>query len=327
MKNIFTILTVFLFCTAKISGQNVGVGTNAPHPSAKLHIDANNAGILIPSLNLSATTFPSPGPATGLLVYNSNASYGGGIGFYFNSGTPASPVWFKILDQTNSMTPDQDWFEANSTTAPDNISDNIYTQGNVGIGDFSSSAPTSRLDIKDVIDGGNAINLNMTDGVAANSVGLNINSFAANANSRAGVSINMANTSNSAGIRIANIGATGMNGILVDADANGNGIGIRLGETTTLGTGINIRGGTGVLYNALSSGDGTGIRIGGTTVPQKGVEANAVYSTGTGLIGGVSTVGSPTSPVRTGVFGYATSNSTTGTDIQHGRYFSIHKRR
>lgn len=333
MRNIFTILTFFIFCTTKLSGQNVGIGTNAPHPSAKLHIDANNAGILIPSLDLNAATFPAPGPATGLLVYNSNASYGGGIGFYFNSGTPATPVWFKILDASNTMTPDQDWYEANSTDSPDNISDNIYTQGNVGIGNYSSSVPSSKLDIKDVIDGGNAINVDMTNGAAANSVGLNINNFPSNANTRTGILLDMTNTSNSAGLRISNVGPTGMSGININSNSNGNGVGIRMGELNTLGTGINIRGGTGMLYNALSVGDGTAVDIGGTTAPLRGVSATVsgtnniggefyatTYSSGSGLIGGVYSAGVIASPNRVGVYGFANSNSTSGTDIQYGSY-------
>lgn len=137
MKNLYSTLTLLFVFSFFVKGQNVGIGTNTPDPSAKLHIDANNAGILIPSLDLNATTFPSPGPATGLLVYNSNVSFGGGIGFYFNSGTPATPIWFKLLDQANTMTPDQDWFKENSTDIPDNIANNIYTQGNVGIGNTS----------------------------------------------------------------------------------------------------------------------------------------------------------------------------------------------
>lgn len=320
MKSLFTFLIIALAGFKTANAQNVGIGTDSPHPSSKLHIDANNAGVLIPSLNLSTVTFPSPGPATGLLVYNSNSSYGQGIGFYFNSGTPAAPVWYKLLDAAYTPTLDEDWFEGNTTDSPDDITDNVYTQGNVGIGNFSSSAPASRLHIKDVINGGRAIDVDMTDGVDANSVGLNIRNFAANANARTGINIDMENTSNSNAVNISNIGPTGMNGININSNSTGNGTGIRIGETTALSTGILIRGGTGVLYNASSDNSGTGISIGGTTRPANGVIARAA-GPGTGVVGGSFTDGNEqTSPGRTGVFGFAASSSVSGSEIQYGSY-------
>ena len=52
------------------SGLNVGVGTTAPDASSILHLNANNKGILIPKVTLSATNNAAPvtSPATGLLV-------------------------------------------------------------------------------------------------------------------------------------------------------------------------------------------------------------------------------------------------------------------
>ena len=34
---------------------------------------------------------------------------------------------------------DSDWFEQGTTTAPDDINDNMFTQGNVGIGKYSTN--------------------------------------------------------------------------------------------------------------------------------------------------------------------------------------------
>lgn len=105
MKKIFLFAAVFVTFTA--TAQNVGVGTNAPHPSAKLDISANldpNArGLLIPQMNLATAGFPAPGPATSLLVYNTNAGFGGGIGYFYNEGTPASPVWRRISVSSNTV--------------------------------------------------------------------------------------------------------------------------------------------------------------------------------------------------------------------------------
>lgn len=102
MKNL--ILFIFLLFTLSLSAQNVGVGTNTPDPSAKLEIDASNAGILIPRVNITsatdATTIPSP--ATGLMIWNPAASFGS-AGFYYNTGTSASPNWVKIIDSSSSV--------------------------------------------------------------------------------------------------------------------------------------------------------------------------------------------------------------------------------
>lgn len=326
----YLVLLAIMFSQVSIA-QNVGIGTNAPDPSAKLHIESSNTGVLVPFVNLSTAVFPAPGPATGLLVWNTDAAFGKGIGFYFNSGVPATAIWYKLADDVSSQ--DHDWYESSTAVSPDNISDNIYTQGNVGIGDFTATNPTSRIHIKNANTGTNTINIDMEDGVATNSNALKIGNFASNANTRSGVDIDMSNTSNSVGLNLSNIGSVGMNGISINSTANGNGTGIRIGDATTLDVGINIKGGSGVLYNALNLGDGTGILIGQTLAPQRGVKATAggtnstggdftstTYSTGTGLIGGVYSTAAQTSPTRTGVFGYAASNSTSGTEIQYGNY-------
>lgn len=98
---------------------NVGIGTSTPDASAKLDInttsDGNNSkkGLLISQIALGTTTDGAPfsslspaGPATGLLVYNTNASITGsganGVGFYYNAGTKASPVWVRLLNNINA---------------------------------------------------------------------------------------------------------------------------------------------------------------------------------------------------------------------------------
>ncbi|MFS4471156.1 hypothetical protein [Chryseobacterium sp. T20] len=78
---------------------NVGIGTNAPDSSALLDINASNKGLLLPRVSLASTTDTStvPSPATGLMVYNNNASMSPqGTGIYYNGGTPAAPDWGKI---------------------------------------------------------------------------------------------------------------------------------------------------------------------------------------------------------------------------------------
>lgn len=84
-----------LFCASENTfGQSVGVNTNNPDPSASLEVAGTNKGLLIPRVNLlsSGDLNTIPNPATALLVYNTNASWGK-AGFYYNAGTPANPAW------------------------------------------------------------------------------------------------------------------------------------------------------------------------------------------------------------------------------------------
>ncbi len=94
----------FLFLTLSLSAQNVGVGTNTPDPSAKLEIDASNAGILIPRINITSATDVTtiPSPATGLMIWNPAANFGT-AGFYYNTGTPVAPNWVKIIDSSTTV--------------------------------------------------------------------------------------------------------------------------------------------------------------------------------------------------------------------------------
>ncbi len=105
MKNqLFTLILSLLFITSAIQAQNVGVGTNAPDPSAKLDIDATNAGILIPRINITSATDGTTitSPATGLMIWNPAISFGT-AGFYYNTGTPVSPNWVKISDSSTTV--------------------------------------------------------------------------------------------------------------------------------------------------------------------------------------------------------------------------------
>lgn len=78
-----------------VSGEddNVGLGTNAPVPSAQLEMADVNKGILINRVSLSATDSASPitGPVTGLMVYNTNTASTGSTqvypGFYYWDGS------------------------------------------------------------------------------------------------------------------------------------------------------------------------------------------------------------------------------------------------
>lgn len=98
---IFFSLLLFHF---KSIAQNVAINTtgNNPDVSAMLDVVSSDKGLLIPRISLTSVTDNSTiaSPATSLLVYNTNESLTGtnadGAGYYYNAGTPASPVWTKL---------------------------------------------------------------------------------------------------------------------------------------------------------------------------------------------------------------------------------------
>ena len=70
MKTWQTLLIGFLaLLTTHLRAQNVGIGTAAPDPSARLHVEDNQRGILIPRLT-TAQRNGIVGPARGLIIYN-----------------------------------------------------------------------------------------------------------------------------------------------------------------------------------------------------------------------------------------------------------------
>lgn len=92
-------LTIFSYQI--VFAQNVAINAtgNLPDSSSMLDIQSTNKGLLIPHVSLASLsdTTTIPGPAHSLLVYNTNAAITGGKGYYYNSGTPALPVWTKLM--------------------------------------------------------------------------------------------------------------------------------------------------------------------------------------------------------------------------------------
>lgn len=155
-----------------------------------------------------------------------------------------------------------------------------------------------------------------------------------------GVLVDMTFTDAATGAHVQNVGATGSSnaGLVVSSVANGTGTGIRIGgplgeSRPTLSTGIDITGGTGLRYNALAAGSGTAIDVGGSTPPRRAVDATAsgtdhiagtfrANMLGTGLLG-TSVSGSYSDPVhapRTGVRGFAATNSNQAADVITGMF-------
>jgi hypothetical protein len=99
--------------------QNVSINNTGalPNVSSLLDIDAapgNNKGLLIPRVPLVSITdaVTIATPATSLIVYNNGAGALLPAGYWYNSGTPASPVWVQLL---NGGSPGTAWLLLGNT--------------------------------------------------------------------------------------------------------------------------------------------------------------------------------------------------------------------
>lgn len=111
MKNLI-VSFIFILLSGSFVFSQVGVNTDGslPDVSAGLDVKFSNKGLLIPQIALlgadDAITVPTP--ATSLLVYNTATA--GTVpnnvlpGFYYNGGTPASPVWKRLATDPNFNT-------------------------------------------------------------------------------------------------------------------------------------------------------------------------------------------------------------------------------
>jgi hypothetical protein len=97
-KIFFLFLGLFSLTALKLSAQVRIGGMEDPHPAALLDLNASNAtnngnrGLALPRLNLTSTTAQLNGrtPLDGMLVYNTNKTFGEGI-YYCSSGK-----WVKV---------------------------------------------------------------------------------------------------------------------------------------------------------------------------------------------------------------------------------------
>lgn len=110
-------IAFFIASLSNVIAQSVGINASgsAPDASAMLDISSSSKGLLIPRIALSSLTDNTTvtNPATSLLVYSS----GGAVpdGYYYNSGTPASPVWSVFYSSSNNGNCFTNWqlFNAN----------------------------------------------------------------------------------------------------------------------------------------------------------------------------------------------------------------------
>lgn len=150
MRKLF--LLFGFFWTHSLLVAQVGIGTITPDASSILDISETDKGILIPRVSLTAVTDTMLDgvntAATGLLIYNTNAATtgGSGVGFYYFNGT----TWERLITSATA-TDDIDWYEEGTTTSPDDITDDMYTQGNVAIGKTTADYPLDVYSITETI--------------------------------------------------------------------------------------------------------------------------------------------------------------------------------
>lgn len=136
MKNLFFTLMCFVIITASAQ---VGIGTTTPNASSILELDSTTQGMLTPRMTESERDLIAS-PATGLLIYQTNNT----PGFYYYNSTAWVPFG-------GGGAEDHDWYQITSDDTPDHINDDIYTHGNVAVG---NNAPTAKLHVTGTASGG-----------------------------------------------------------------------------------------------------------------------------------------------------------------------------
>ena len=135
MRHLFNVIITALI-TLNLSAQNVGIGTDTPHPNAILDINGVNKGLLIPRGNAAFRASLNSNTAKGLLMFdtlsnsiwmhNGNGSASGWqeisnsrIGFfaYSNPGQIMSTSYTQITFQFEQYD-DGNNYSSNSFTAP-----------------------------------------------------------------------------------------------------------------------------------------------------------------------------------------------------------------
>lgn len=141
------IVVVFLISFSNCLNAQVGIGTTNPYSQLDIRASnqatpQNNDGILIPKVDNFPTTVPTVNQ-DGMVVY----ATGNGTptkGFYYWDNALLNWVVFSTGGQ------DHDWYEQGTTTAPNNINDNKFTFGNIGIGKNIANWP---LDVESTVNG------------------------------------------------------------------------------------------------------------------------------------------------------------------------------
>ncbi|MBK7029826.1 MAG: hypothetical protein IPH45_11710 [Bacteroidales bacterium] len=89
MKQLIISLGVLLILSQNVKSQvSINADGSSPDNSAMLDVKSTSQGLLIPRMTMAQRN-AIVSPATGLMVYQTDNL----PGFYYNSGTAASPAW------------------------------------------------------------------------------------------------------------------------------------------------------------------------------------------------------------------------------------------
>ena len=311
-KNYFILLLILSF---KISLAQVGIGTTIP--DAQLDIRSSNStspaiddGILIPKVD-NLTAVPTIAQQ-GMLVYlTSNLSATFQKGFYYWDFPTLT--WIGISSTANG---DKDWYEVGTTTAPNDITDNMFHLGNTAIGKNTANFP-----------------LEITNSIYDIGVNNDFNNATTNSIDKSGISNTVGGTTNDVSFGLKNsltgsgTGTHFANYNLLSGTGNGNQYGIfstipntgngthygNYSELTGSGMGAHF-GAYNLIYitnNSNSTHTGVHNQISGTSNGEKNGTINEVLNTGNGVhVGTKNLLYGSGSGVKYGTQNYANTSGT-----------------
>lgn len=275
------------------------VGINNTNPNATLDVRASNVstpantdGILIPR----ADEFPLTNPTAfqdGMILFITGAGVAA-RGFYFwDHGT--IPAWVAVSNGSG----DVDWYEEGTTTVPNSISDNMYTQGNVSLG-ASTNILNSHLNIE-------------TDPLL-NSTSISNSILGTSSGLLKGIAnyFNLGGSANIQGV-LNSVGGTGSGDLTAVANtfSNNSALGLKTGLKNT--------------FQSFSRGSGIGVhnRFESTfTSSAYGIQNEFIEAGPTSTIYGLSNVFVPTLDVSN-IYGTYTSINAGVSDSAYGYYAAV----